>query len=164
MKQSSWLLLFFVFVTNNLAWGSDWSIEVGKLTPSESVKLLEENPDANPESYSIVNIHYLDKNTQLFIHTKNPTAVLYNGLLICNDKSYSTVMLQTDSSYEKASLTVKLIINRLYIFDQSLNLLDSFESWYLLEEDDYGAYLGNEHTFTLDNVEDYACKQMAEQQ
>ncbi|BFM48438.1 hypothetical protein [Marinomonas sp. THO17] len=163
MKRFKNFLFLSIFFSGSLLGSvNDWDIVIGKLTPLESSKLINQSSMANPDYYSSVHVRYFDKKNQFFIHTDNPTIVKYKKALNCDGIDYPTIMLQTDASHEKASLSTKFIINRLYIFDELLKLLKRYESTYRAEEDDSGFYIDEQHIFTLDNVEKFACDRIKE--
>jgi tetratricopeptide (TPR) repeat protein len=123
--------------------------------------LHEEFPIADLEDYSTLTVRFQGRTHSEFSRVRSlRTNIEYSQVLTCNGIDYPMVMLQTDASYEKASLTLTSIKNRLYVLDKELNLIEEDESLYWSEEYDDGIYVNKTHHFTLDNVEQYACRQI----
>ncbi|BFM48440.1 hypothetical protein THO17_06030 [Marinomonas sp. THO17] len=162
MRLFKCLLVFLIML--DVCWADEISVTIEPLTDSELIELKETTaPRAVRDSYKTVHITYQDKATYQFIWLGNiPTSVKYNNLLNCDGVDYPVVMLKTDSSFEKASLSVTFLINRLFIFDDTLKLLNKYESTYRSEEDDSGFYIDKKHIFTLNNVEKFACDRIKE--
>jgi len=125
--------------------------------------LYEEHPRAREEAYKSLSISFRELTHSEFVRIGTlPTNITYSQILSCSNVDYPTIMLNTDSSYEDGSYSKKRNTNRVYVFDLDFNRIKYDESTYSFTISfSSGSEFLEKHRFTLDNLESFACSQVA---
>jgi len=159
-----WCKAFVIGVFfSHLAYAEEMFVTLEPVRDNQLDILHEEFPIADLEDYSTLTVRFQGLSHSEFSRVRSlRTNIEYSQVLTCNGIDYPMIMLNTDSSYVTGSYDYKVNTNRLYIYDLDFNRIKYDESTYSFTISfSSGSEFLEEHRFTLDNLDNFACSQVA---
>ena len=160
MMLRKMLLTWLLF--SHWIYAEELFVTIEPIHDDQLAELFTEFPRTKVERRKSLNIRFQGRSHSEFPHIYSlPTNITYSQVLVCNDVGYPTILLNTDTSYEDGSYSYTSNTNRLYIYDTYLSLLKYDESDYSFTVSfSSGSEFLEEHRFTLDSLESFACSQV----